>query len=103
MRRAPTAHAFHITWWHALALICRSLIKYPALLLDSGSNDVRCPPWHVRKMAARMQSANAGPNPILMRVRVRDGAGHGTVGFEEHQLQESDVLTFFADQLGLDL
>ncbi|HKY89480.1 MAG TPA: prolyl oligopeptidase family serine peptidase, partial [Nevskiaceae bacterium] len=47
--------------------------RYPALLLDSGSNDPRCPPWHVRKMAARLQPANAGPHPVLLRVR--DNAG----------------------------
>ena len=74
---------------------------YPTLLLDSGSNDPRCPPWHVRKMGARMQQANASPNPIL--VRVRDNAGHGAVGVEAQQLQDADFLAFFADQLGLDL
>ena len=74
---------------------------YPTLLLDSGSNDPRCPPWHVRKMAARMQQANASANPILMRVR--ENAGHGAVGVEAQRLQDADFLAFFADQLGLNL
>jgi len=73
--------------------------RYPTLLLDSGSNDPRCPPWHVRKMAARMQQANAGSNPVLMRVR--QNAGHGAVGAEAQHLQDADFLAFFADQLGL--
>lgn len=76
-------------------------VSYPALLLDSGSNDPRCPPWHVRKMSARLQQANAGPHAILQRVR--DGAGHGAVGSEAMQLQDTDFVAFFADQLGLAL
>ena len=32
--------------------------SYPAVLLDAGENDPRCPPWHARKMAARLQAAN---------------------------------------------
>jgi prolyl oligopeptidase len=75
--------------------------RYPALLLDGGSNDPRCPPWHVRKMGARMQQANAGPNPVL--VRIRDNAGHGAVGAGAERLQEADFLAFCADQLGLTL
>ncbi len=74
---------------------------YPALLLDAGKNDPRCPPWHVRKMAARMQPANAGSNPILMRVR--EGAGHGSVGQADQRALDADFLTFFIDQLGLEV
>lgn len=74
---------------------------YPALLLDAGKNDVRCPPWHVRKMAARMQPANAGPNPVLMLVR--EGVGHGASDVRGQQAQGTDWLTFFVDQLGLQL
>lgn len=73
--------------------------KYPALLLDAGGEDVRCPPWHVRKLAARLQPANASSNPILMRVRA--GAGHGSQDLESHLAESADWLTFFIDQLGL--
>ncbi len=72
---------------------------YPALLLDAGKQDVRCPPWHVRKMAARMQLANQSPNPILMRVR--EGVGHGAHDVAGQRAQSADWLTFFIDQLGL--
>jgi prolyl oligopeptidase len=74
-------------------------VVYPALLLDAGKNDPRCPPWHVRKMAARLQSANAGPHPIFMYVR--DGAGHLAVGDAEQRALDVDYLTFLIDQLGL--
>ncbi len=73
---------------------------YPALLLDAGKQDVRCPPWHVRKLAARMQPANAGSHPILMRVR--DDVGHGASDVEGQRAQGVDWLTFLMDQLGLE-
>ncbi|MGH8444041.1 MAG: prolyl oligopeptidase family serine peptidase [Solimonas sp.] len=72
---------------------------YPALLLDAGDEDVRCPPWHVRKLGARMQAAGEGSNPIL--VRVRAGVGHGAADVEGQRLQGTDWLTFLIDRLGL--
>ena len=74
---------------------------YPALLLDAGANDSRCPPWHVRKMAARLQPASASANPILMRVR--EGAGHGSSGAQNQRMEQTDWVAFFAHQLGLAL
>ena len=47
---------------------------YPAILLTTGMNDPRVPPWQVGKMAARLQ-ASGSPNPVLLRVQ--DAAGHG--------------------------
>lgn len=72
---------------------------YPAVMFDAGKEDVRCPPWHVRKMAARMQPANTSSNPIL--VRVREGVGHGAKDVAGMRSQGVDWLTFFIDQLGL--
>lgn len=77
----------------------RDGLSYPALLLDAGERDLRCPPWHVRKQAARMQPANAGPHPILMRVRA--DVGHGAGDVEGQRAQGADWLAFFIDQLGL--
>src|SRR5581483_303642 len=75
--------------------------KYPAILLDCGSNDPRCPPWHARKLAARVQAANAGNNPILMRVR--ENTGHSAASHDAQVEFGVDYVTFFADQLGLAL
>jgi prolyl oligopeptidase len=69
------------------------------MLIDCGANDPRCPPWHGRKLAARMRQADAGDRPILLRVRA--GAGHGTVGKADRDRQSAEVLAFLADQLGL--
>lgn len=77
----------------------RDNLAYPALLIDCGANDPRCPPWHGRKFAARVQQASTGDLPILLRVRA--DAGHGSVGKAQKERQSADILAFFADQLGL--
>ncbi|WP_447762791.1 prolyl oligopeptidase family serine peptidase [Sphingopyxis panaciterrae] len=77
----------------------RDSLAYPALLIDCGANDPRCPPWHGRKFAARVQQASTGTLPILLRVRA--DAGHGSVGKAQKIRQSADNLAFFAEQLGL--
>lgn len=77
----------------------RDNLVYPALLIDCGANDPRCPPWHGRKLAARLQHASTGDLPILLRVRA--DAGHGSVGRAQRERQSVDMLAFFAEQLGL--
>ncbi len=72
---------------------------YPALLLDAGRQDVRCPPWHVRKLAARMQAAQRAPHPLLMLAR--EGVGHGASDIARQRLQAVDWLTFLIDPLDL--
>ncbi len=49
--------------------------KYPAVLLTTGLSDPRVAPFHVAKMAARLQAATGSGKPILMRVDF--DAGHG--------------------------
>src|SRR5205085_757929 len=43
-------------------------VAHPATLVCCGANDVRCPPWHSRLMVARLREADAGEQPILLRV-----------------------------------
>lgn len=74
-------------------------VAYPAMLIDSGANDPRCPPWHGRKLAARMQRASASGRPVLLRVRAE--SGHGTIGHDAQMRQSAEVLAFFAEHLGL--
>lgn len=74
-------------------------VAYPAMLIDCGANDPRCPPWHGRKLAARMQQASSSDLPILLRIRA--DAGHGTVGHDAQLRQSAELLAFFADALGL--
>ena len=49
--------------------------KYPAVLLTTGLSDPRVAPFHVAKMAARLQAATSSDKPVLMRVDF--DAGHG--------------------------
>ena len=76
-------------------------VAYPAVLIDSGLNDPRCPPWHGRKFAARLQQATSSGRSVLLRVR--SGAGHGAVGRAAQRLQEVETLAFLAEQLALTL
>jgi prolyl oligopeptidase len=49
--------------------------KYPAVLLTTGVTDPRVAPFHIGKMAARLQAATTSGKPILLRVDF--DAGHG--------------------------
>ena len=74
--------------------------NYPALLINSGNTDPRCPPWHARKFAARLQAANKSNEPIL--VHIWENAGHGqATGRESLVLQYTEWLAFLMQQLGM--
>ena len=51
--------------------------SYPATLITTGDHDDRVYPAHSFKYAAALQAAQAGPNPILIRVETRAGHGAG--------------------------
>jgi len=62
-------------------------VRYPAVYIDAGETDPRCPPWHARKFAARLQNASAGEAPILLHVWENVGHGWATdksVAVSEH-------------------
>ncbi len=75
-------------------------IEYPAFLFTTADKDTRVDPLHARKMAALLQTANK-VNPIFLFTEFE--AGHGP-GKPISKIVESQaiILTFFADQLGLD-
>jgi len=73
--------------------------RYPAVLLSTGENDRRVPPFHSRKMAARLQAATSSHEPILLRAS--DRWGHGPTSVSEIVGLLSDQMAFFADRLGL--
>ncbi len=63
--------------------------------------DTRVDPLHVRKMTARVQAANAGEAPILMRYHTKTGHFGGLPLTE--QIEEGvDVLAFLRWRLGRD-
>lgn len=50
-------------------------VAYPATMVTTGDHDDRVVPAHSFKFAARLQSAQGGQNPVL--IRIETNAGHG--------------------------
>ncbi len=78
----------------------QSGVHYPATLLLTGENDPRVAPMQSRKMAARLQAANAADTPILLRTSAEAGHGGGT-DLDEAIAQQVDVHTFMLAELGV--
>jgi prolyl oligopeptidase len=71
---------------------------YPATLFITGDGDTRVAPLHARKMAALVQDANAGDNPILLRYHVKAGHSGGQPVSEQIE-QMVDTFSFLMWQL----
>ncbi len=72
--------------------------QYPATLFISGDGDTRVDPLHARKMAALVQAANGGENPILLRYHIK--AGHsGGMPVSERIEQMVDTFAFLRWQV----
>ena len=78
----------------------RDGIAYPATLLTGGENDPRVDAYHPKKMAARLQAATSGDEPILLRIKA---SGHG-IGepLDETVAEQTDLYTFLFDRVGID-
>jgi prolyl oligopeptidase len=71
--------------------------RLPAIYIDAGETDQRCPAWHARKLAARLQDEGQ-----VVLLHVREGVGHGwaTDGLTALE-QNTEWLAFVFEQLGL--
>jgi len=73
--------------------------EYPATLVTTADHDDRVVPAHSFKYAAALQQAQAGPEPILIRIGTR--AGHGAGKPTSKRIDEAaDKLAFLFDVLG---
>ena len=72
---------------------------YPATLLTTGINDPRVAPWQPGKMAARLQAANGGGRPVLLRVDYDAGHGIGSTRTQRDELL-ADQVAFMLWQMG---
>ena len=72
---------------------------YPAVLLTTGINDPRVAPWQPGKMTARLQAANSGGRPVLLRVDYDAGHGIGSTRTQRDELQ-ADQMAFMLWQMG---
>jgi prolyl oligopeptidase len=80
--------------------LVRDGTPYPAVYLDAGDTDPRCPAWHGRKFAARLQEATSSGKPVLLRVW--PNVGHGSATARDVELaQHTAWLAFVMDQLGM--
>lgn len=74
--------------------------NYPALLLQTGENDLRVAPWQSRKFAAAVQAATASSHPVV--VLTQQNAGHGQgASFSQKVGKTALALTFLAQELGV--
>lgn len=74
--------------------------EYPPTLISTADHDDRVFPAHSFKFAAAMQAAQAGPNPVLIRVETRAGHGGGMPLAKRMELVV-DQFSFLARQLGV--
>ena len=75
---------------------------YPAVFLDAGDTDPRCSPWHARKFGARLQAAQRGDAPVL--VRIWENVGHGWATDKDVAIEQStEWLAFVCRELGVEV
>ena len=76
--------------------------KYPPTLVTTGDHDDRVVPAHSHKFTATLQTAQAGPAPVLTRIETN--AGHGAGKPTAKQIAErADVFAFLVKNLGMHL
>jgi prolyl oligopeptidase len=76
--------------------------RYPATLVYTADHDDRVVPSHSFKFAARLQAAQRGNAPVMIRIETK--AGHGAGKPTSKQIDEAaDLWSFAFDQLGMKL
>ncbi|HEX6184450.1 MAG TPA: prolyl oligopeptidase family serine peptidase [Pyrinomonadaceae bacterium] len=73
--------------------------KYPATLITTADHDDRVVPAHSFKYAAVMQEAQAGDNPVLIRIDTK--SGHGASSTTKAIEQNADIYSFLFYNLGV--
>ncbi|MEO5907082.1 MAG: prolyl oligopeptidase family serine peptidase, partial [Saprospiraceae bacterium] len=74
-------------------------IAYPATLITTADHDDRVVPAHSFKFAARLQEAQAGDAPTLIRIQTK--AGHGSVSTKQLIELQTDVYAFTWENMGV--
>jgi len=76
--------------------------EYPATLVTTADTDDRVVPAHSFKFAARLQHAQAGTAPVLIRIETRAGHGGGTPTSKQIE-RVADEWAFLVQTLGVEL
>ena len=74
--------------------------RYPAVLIETADHDTRVHFAHSTKFAARLQEAQAAPNPIYFYMEQAQGHGHGTP-LHELVRRYARMYAFLEHQLGI--
>jgi prolyl oligopeptidase len=77
----------------------REGVKYPATLITTADHDDRVVPAHSFKYAAALQRAQAGDNPVLIRIDTK--SGHGASSTTKALEQTADIYSFIFYNLGV--
>jgi prolyl oligopeptidase len=80
----------------------RAATRYPAIMVITGDHDARVMPAHSFKFAAALQFAQAGPAPVLLRVRLSTGHGAGPTT-SQVVAEKADAYAFLMENLGMDV
>ena len=78
----------------------RDGVAYPAVLLTTGVTDPRVGPFHVAKMAARLQAASSSHKPVLLRIDFDAGHGIGSTRTQQDR-EAADTYAFLLWQTGV--
>ncbi len=77
-------------------------VAYPPTLITTADTDDRVVSMHAKKFAATLQAADAGINPILIRIETK--AGHGAGKPTSKRIEEAaDIYAFLFKNLGVEL
>lgn len=72
---------------------------YPATLITTADHDDRVVPAHSFKYAARLQEAQGGDAPVMIRIQVK--AGHGSVSTTQQIELQRDIYAFTWANMGV--
>ena len=73
--------------------------KFPAILVTTADHDDRVVPAHSFKYAAALQAAQAGDDPVIIRIDTK--SGHGASSTTKQLEQTADIYSFFFYNLGV--
>ncbi|MDR0667275.1 MAG: prolyl oligopeptidase family serine peptidase [Prevotellaceae bacterium] len=74
-------------------------VSYPATLITTADHDDRVVPAHSFKFAATLQAAQAGSNPVLIRIETM--SGHGSSSTSKAIEEYTDMWAFTFHNLGM--
>lgn len=98
---SETEEGFNYLFKYSPVHTIKDGVSYPATLVTTADHDDRVVPAHSFKFIARLQAADAGPNPVLVRIETK--AGHGGGKPTSKVIEEyGDIWSFMFWNLGMD-